>query len=83
MTALYTKMMRLAARRPLLIPGMIGAAWAFRRRAWWRRPPFLPLPSTRYLRWRMETAYGDADRVPSDDELSRYLRWASEMRRGR
>lgn len=73
-------MIGVALRRPRLIPRLIGAGWAFRARGWWRRPPFLPLPPTSYLRWRMETAYGAADAVPSDDELERYLRWASEMR---
>jgi len=29
----------------------------------------------------METAYGDADAVPSDDELERYLVWGTELRR--
>jgi hypothetical protein len=78
---LYRQMARLAIRRPGVIPAMVGAAWAFRSRDWFRRPPFLPLPSRSYLRWRMETAYGDADTVPPLDELERFLRWASEMRR--
>ena len=33
------------------------------------------------MRWRMETAYGDAEAVPPVDELERYVRWSSEMRR--
>ena len=28
----------------------------------------------------METAYGDPDAVPTDDELERYLVWTSRMR---
>ena len=80
MRGLYVRMFGLALRRPGLIPSILGAAWAFRRRNWWRKVPFLPLPSRGYLRWRMETAYGDPDAVPSDDELERYLRWASDMR---
>jgi hypothetical protein len=70
----------LALRRPTVIPAMLGAAWAFRARDWFRRPPFLPLPPRSYLRWRMETAYGDPDWVPSDDDMERFLRWASTMR---
>ena len=27
-------------------------------RGWWRRPPFLPVPTARYLAFRLETAYG-------------------------
>lgn len=79
--SLYWQMVRLALRRPGVVPAMVGAAWAFRSRGWYRRPPFLPLPSSRYLRWRMETAYGDAARVPPLDELERFLRWAARMRR--
>ena len=56
-------------------------AWVFRRRRWYRTFPFLPLPPRSYLRWRMETAYGDPDAVPPPRELERYLRWAAKMRR--
>lgn len=70
-----------ALRRPALIPHLLRAAWVFRARGWWRRPPFLPLPPADYLRWRMDTAYGDPDAVPPPDDMLRYLRWAAEMRR--
>jgi hypothetical protein len=72
---------RAAVRDPGMIPDLVSAAWAFRRRGWYRRPPFLPLPSTSYMRWRMDTAYGDPDAVPPVDELRRFLRWARNMRR--
>lgn len=45
------------------------------RRGWWRRPPFLPVPDAAYLRFRMETAYGDPGREPEPDDLVTYLRW--------
>ena len=45
------------------------AAWAFRRRHWWARPPFLPLPDAEYLRWRMYTAYADEAAVPPVDDV--------------
>ena len=82
MRALYRQMARLALRSPGLIPHMLGAAWAFRSRSWYRRPPFLPLPSQSYLRWRMETAYGDPEATPPLEELERFLRWGSSMRKG-
>jgi len=78
---LYLRMLGLALRRPRLLPHLLGAAWAFRSRDWYRRPPFLPLPSAQYLRWRMETAYGDPDAVPPEDELVAFLEWGSDMRR--
>lgn len=70
-----------ALRHPRMIPHLLRAAWAFRARRWWSRPPFLPLPPESYLRWRLETAYGDADARPSARELYRYLSWGTEMRR--
>ena len=33
-----------------------------------------------YMRWRMETAYGDPNAVPPIDELERYLAWTGRMR---
>ncbi|HSR41823.1 MAG TPA: hypothetical protein VLL48_06620 [Longimicrobiales bacterium] len=77
----YAKLLTVLLRRPGLLPRALGAAWAFRARGWYRRAPFLPLPPREYVRWRMETAYGDPDAVPTAEELDRYLRWASAMRR--
>lgn len=77
----YARLFSAVLRRPDLIPALLGAAWAFRARDWYRRFPFLPLPPRRYLRWRLETAYGDPEAVPPVDELARYLRWARRMRR--
>jgi hypothetical protein len=73
-------MVGLALRRPRTIPHLLQAAWAFRARAWYAKPPFLPLPPASYMRWRLETAYGDPAAVPSDNEIERYLRWTSRMR---
>ena len=71
----------LALRRPGLWPAMLSAAWAFRSRGWYRKPPFLPLPSREYMRWRLETAYGDPEAVPPRDEIVRFVTWSAEMRR--
>ena len=80
MGSVYVGLAKVAIRRPWLIPAMLGAAWAFRANRWYRRPPFLPLPSKAFMRWRMETAYGQNGTVPSGD-LERYLRWGSDMRK--
>ena len=71
----------LALRRPWLWPALLSAAWAFRPRDWYRRPPFLPLPSKAYMGWRLETAYGERDAVPPADEIARFVTWSAEMRR--
>lgn len=80
---IHRRLARLALAHPSLIVPFLRSAWAFRARHWYRRPPFLPLPSASYLQWRMETAYGDADATPPPDELKRYLRWASKIRQRR
>lgn len=68
-----------AALRPWLALDLLAAIWAFRRRHWWRRPPFLPLPSGDYLRWRMYTAYGDERAVPPLDDVIRFARWRRRL----
>jgi hypothetical protein len=79
----YTRWSRLALglalralRDPPLAAALLRVAWRFRRRQWFRRAPFLPLPDRDYLRWRMLTAYGDPDTIPGADEVARYARWA-------
>jgi hypothetical protein len=68
-----------AAIRPRLAADLILAAWAFRRRQWWKRPPFLPLPDPIYLRWRMYTAYADEQAVPPIDDVIRFARWRRDL----
>jgi hypothetical protein len=73
--------LRLAARallRPRLAVDLLRTAWAFRRRGWYRRAPFLPLPDPVYLRWRMYTAYADEHAVPPVEDVVRFARWRRE-----
>ena len=65
-----------AALRPTLAADLLRVAWRFRAVRWYRRFPFLPLPSREYVRWRMHTAYGDSDAVPPPEDVIRYARWA-------
>jgi hypothetical protein len=65
-----------AAVRPALAAALIRVLWRFRSRGWYRRFPFLPLPSRPYVRWRMHTAYGSYDAVPPAEDIIRYARWA-------
>ncbi|HET9426398.1 MAG TPA: hypothetical protein VFO55_13595 [Gemmatimonadaceae bacterium] len=61
---------------PSTAAALLGVAWRFRRRGWFMRFPFLPLPDREYVRWRMLTAYGDPDIVPPTADVIRYARWA-------
>ncbi len=70
-----------ALGRPRTALDLIALAWAFRRRRWWARAPFLPLPDGEYLAWRLHTAYGDDPPVPPADEVLRFARWRREILR--
>lgn len=48
---------------------------------WWRRWPPLPMPDPGYLRFRLQTAYGDPDRDPEPEDVVTYLRWVRETAR--
>ncbi|HEX5972660.1 MAG TPA: hypothetical protein VFY85_12090 [Gemmatimonadaceae bacterium] len=65
-----------SVRDPATGVALLRVGWRFRRRGWWRRAPFLPLPDRTYLRWRMHTAYGAYDCVPPAEDVIRYARWA-------
>ena len=69
------------ARHPSLWPTAVRQALVLAAPGWWRRRPFLPLPSPDYLRFRLQTAYGgDGDRAPEPDDLVTYLRWCRALR---
>ncbi len=75
-TRLSLRLALRAVRNPVTGVALLRVAWRFRRRLWWQRFPFLPLPATDYVRWRMHTAYGSDDAVPPPEDVERYARWA-------
>ena len=46
---------------------------------WWRRRPFLPVPSGDYLRFRLVTQYGSADLRPVPADVLNYLLWCRRV----
>lgn len=60
---------------PPLALDLLSMVWVYRRRGWWRRVPFLPLPDAEYLDWRLHTAYGEERRVPPVEDVIRFARW--------
>jgi hypothetical protein len=68
-------------RRPTLWPTAVRVSRRTATRGWWRRAPFLPVPSGDYLRFRMITQYGDADRQPEAADVLAYLAWCREWDR--
>jgi hypothetical protein len=62
--------------RPVLWATAVRQLRRLARPGWWRRPPFLPLPSAAYLRFRLTTAYGgDGRQAPTPADVVTYLRW--------
>ena len=61
------------ARRPLLWPTALRQARAMAPSGWWRRRPFLPVPTADYLALRAVTQYGDAGRAPAAVDVIAYL----------
>jgi hypothetical protein len=78
--ALILKLIWRGVRDPRIGVALARVGWRFRERGWYRHFPFLPLPARTYLRWRMYTAYGDAEHVPPADDVVRYARWAVHER---
>lgn len=48
---------------------------------WWRRWPPAPFPDRAYLRFRLQTQYGDAEREPEPSDLVAYLHWCRSYSR--
>lgn len=42
---------------------------------WWRRWPPLPLPAPDYVRFRLQTAFGDLAEGPTPADVVAYLDW--------
>jgi hypothetical protein len=76
--SLFFRLAPRAVVNPRLALDLLRTAWSFRRRGWWRTPPFLPLPDRAYLRWRMYTAYGSEDAVPPVRDVTGFARWRRE-----
>ena len=63
------------AVRPRLWGVAVTQAVRLAAPGWWRRWPPLPLPDPTYLRFRLQTAYGDPDRGPAPEDVVAYLEW--------
>ena len=63
------------ARRPRLWGVAVAQGLRLAAPGWWRRWPPLPLPDPAYLRFRLQTAYGDPERGPAPGDVVAYLEW--------
>jgi hypothetical protein len=66
-------------------PGLWPTAWAQARRlvpaGWWRRAPFLPVPTSAYLDMRLVTQYGSQDHPVEPRDVVHYLTWCRSWER--
>ena len=63
------------ARHPALWPTGLAQLLRLAPAGWWRRWPPLPRPDPAYLRFRLQTQYGDPDREPEPADVVAYLEW--------
>jgi len=73
---------RAVAVRPYLWMAALSQGFRMARPGWWRKWPFVPVPSDALWRMRMVTAYGgDGRAVPTPGDVTSYLEWCREARR--
>ena len=75
------KLLMYFLRRPDEAVIVARAGWRLRRREWWRKAPFLPVPDPTYWSFRMTTAFGGnaaAALVPG--EIVAAARWSLRQR---
>jgi hypothetical protein len=47
---------------------------------WYRRFPFVPVPDRAWIRFRLQTAYGDPAQPPDPDDVVTWLEWSRGWR---
>jgi hypothetical protein len=69
------------AGRPALWPTALRQLRRTAPSGWWRRRPFLPIPSGDYLRFRLLTQSGETAGPLAVDDVMDYLEWCREWER--
>ena len=67
-------------RRPALWSTAVRQLLLLAAPGWWRRSPHLPVPPDDYLRFRLQTQYGDPSHQPEAADVVAYLEWCRSMR---
>ena len=68
--------MAAVARRPRLWPAGLRAYVTHVPPRWWASAPFLPVPDRAWIRFRLQTAYGDPAHAPAPDDVVAWLEWS-------
>ncbi len=66
------------AMRPALWPIAVRQMRRTAAPGWYRRAPFLPIPTGNYLRFRLVTQYGDPNHRPEAMDVVNYLSWCKQ-----
>jgi hypothetical protein len=48
--------------------------------SWYRRRPFLPVPDRAWMRFRLQTQYGDPNHAPEPADVVTWLEWSRGWR---
>jgi len=72
----WKPVVKAVAGRPDLWVTALRQAVLLAPRGWWRQWPPVPMPAPGYLRFRMLTAYGDAEQPPMPGDVVTWLEWA-------
>ena len=70
------------AVRPRLWGVAVTQAFRLAAPGWWRRWPPVPRPDPAYLRFRFQTAFGDAEAGPAPADVVAYLQWCRRFPAG-
>lgn len=68
------------AKRPRLWPAGVRAYVTHVPPGWYRRAPFVPVPDRAWIRFRLQTAYGDPQHAPEPDDVITWLEWSRGWR---
>lgn len=69
------------AVRPWLWTTALRQVFTLAAPGWWHRWPPVPAPDPAYLRFRLQTQYGDAEREPEPADVVSYLHWCRGERK--
>lgn len=78
-----TRLLTALLGRPRLWATAVSAVSTYAPNGWYRKFPFLPIPTAEFLEFRSYTAYGKSagsESMPDSDDFILYLEWFRKYR---